>query len=195
MTTTNCYTTIDSPVGPLFVQGDGTFVTGLYLQNHRGWRGPEAAWTQSDEPFAAIRTQLAEYFAGDRQQFDVPIQLAGTPFQQTVWQELTRIPFGETISYAELARRVGKPSASRAVGSANGRNPVSIIVPCHRVVGATGKLTGYGGGIENKRWLLDWERQASGLWSSAQRRFSGMLGTCSTSSFGSPVRLTSVKAS
>jgi methylated-DNA-[protein]-cysteine S-methyltransferase len=91
----------------------------------------------------------------------VPLKLAGTPFQRQVWQELVRIPYGTTITYAELARRVGKPTASRAVGNANGRNPISILVPCHRVIGANGKLTGYAGGVAKKQWLLDWERRAA----------------------------------
>ena len=107
--------------------------------------------------FTAVRKQLAEYFAGARQQFDVPLKLTGTPFQKRVWQELVRIPFGTTISYAQLAQRIGKPTAARAVGHANGRNPISIIVPCHRVIGADGKLTGYAGGVNNKQWLLAWE--------------------------------------
>lgn len=107
--------------------------------------------------FVEVRRQLEEYFAGERREFDVPVKLGGTEFQGRVWEELTRIPFGKTISYVELARRVGQPTASRAVGSANGRNPVSIIVPCHRVVGADGKLTGYGGGVERKEWLIGME--------------------------------------
>ena len=107
-----------------------------------------------------MRAQLAEYFAGQRQQFDVPFKRSGTPFQQRVWQELVRIPFGTTITYAQLAQRIGQPTAARAVGHANGRNPISIIVPCHRVIGADGKLTGYAGGIDNKQWLLAWERGA-----------------------------------
>ena len=130
------------------------------MPQHKGWRGPDASWQQSDAPFAAVREQLAEYFAGERQQFDVPLKLAGTPFQQRVWQELVRIPFGTTITYAQLAQRVGQPTASRAVGHANGRNPISIIVPCHRVIGANGKLTGYAGGVDKKQWLLAWERVA-----------------------------------
>ena len=158
MTTTNCFTEFDSPIGRLFVQGDGVHVTGLYMPNHRHWQHLSDL-RRSHESFRAIRGQLDEYFAGERQEFDVPVQLGGTPFQQRVWQELTKIPFGQTISYGELARRVGKPSASRAVGAANGRNPVSILVPCHRVVGSAGSLTGYGGGIERKQWLLDWERR------------------------------------
>ena len=157
MSTTVYFSHIDSPLGPLFVRGDGQFVTGLYLPNHKHWAGPDASWQLADELFVAVRDQLAEYFAGQRQQFDVPLKLAGTPFQQRVWQELARIPFATTINYAELARRVGQPSASRAVGNANGRNPISIIVPCHRVIGASGKLTGYAGGVERKKWLLDHE--------------------------------------
>lgn len=163
MVTTNCYSYIESPLGQMFVQGDGQFVTGLFLPLHKGWQGPDASWKQSDASFIAVREQLAEYFAGDRHEFDVPLKLAGTAFQRLVWQELVRIPFGTTITYAQLAGRVGKPTASRAVGHANGRNPVSIIVPCHRVIGANGKLTGYAGGVEKKQWLLDWERLQEGL--------------------------------
>jgi len=156
---TTCFDSIESPLGRLVVLGDGEAVTGLYLPNHKGWPGPDAAWRQSDAAFAAVREQLAEYFAGARRQFAVPIKVAGTPFQQRVWQELTRIPFGTTITYAQLAHRVGQPTASRAVGAANGRNPISIIVPCHRVIGADGKLTGYAGGVGTKEWLLAWERE------------------------------------
>jgi methylated-DNA-[protein]-cysteine S-methyltransferase len=161
MTTATFYSHIDSPLGRLFVQGDGQFVTGLFMPQHKGWRGPDAAWQRSDASFTAVRAQLAEYFAGERQQFDVPLKLAGTPFQQNVWRELVRIPFGTTITYAQLAERVGKPTASRAVGATNGRNPISIIVPCHRVIGANGKLTGYAGGLDKKQWLLAWERRAT----------------------------------
>lgn len=161
MTATTCYSYLDCPLGRMFVQGDGQFVTALFMPQHRGWRGPDASWRRSEAPFAAVREQLAEYFAGERRHFDVPLKLAGTPFQQRVWQELLRIPFGATITYGQLAERVGKPTASRAVGHANGRNPVSILVPCHRVIGADGKLTGYAGGIDKKRWLLAWERRAA----------------------------------
>ena len=160
MTIATYYCYMNSPVGQLCIQGDGDFVTGLYLPEHKGWRGPEAAWKETVAPFSAIREQLAEYFTGERQQFDVPTKMEGTPFQQRVWQELTAIPYGITISYGELARRVGNSAASRAVGSANGRNPISIIVPCHRVIGSAGKLTGYGGGLDKKQWLLAWEQQS-----------------------------------
>lgn len=158
MATTTYFTYIDSPLGQLCLESDGQFLTGLHMTEHKHWAGPQSAWQKSDEPFAAVREQLDEYFAGTLQQFDLPLKLAGTPFQQRVWQQLARIRFGEIISYAELAKRVGQPTASRAVGHANGRNPISIIVPCHRVVGASRKLTGYGGGLDKKQWLLDWER-------------------------------------
>jgi methylated-DNA-[protein]-cysteine S-methyltransferase len=102
--------------------------------------------------------QLAEYFAGERREFDLPLAARGTGFQEIVWRALLAIPFGETCSYGEIAKAIGRPSASRAVGAANGRNPISIIIPCHRVIGSTGELTGYGGGMDNKRWLLDHER-------------------------------------
>jgi methylated-DNA-[protein]-cysteine S-methyltransferase len=158
LATTIYYSEIESPLGSLFVQGDGESVTGLYLPQHKGWSGLDDSWKRSDEPFREVRDQLADYFAGERQQFDLPIRPAGTPFQQQVWEALTQIPFGATMTYSELAERVGKPFASRAVGAANGRNPISIIVPCHRVIGANGKLTGYAGGVERKKWLLELER-------------------------------------
>jgi len=155
------YCELDSPLGTITLEGDGTFLTGLYMPQHKWWHGLDAARRRNDEPFAAAREQLTEYFAGRRREFDVPLKLLGTPFQQRVWQELVRIPFGTTISYAELARRVGQPTAFRAVGNANGRNPVSVLVPCHRVIGAGGKLTGYGGGLDNKERLLAWERESA----------------------------------
>jgi methylated-DNA-[protein]-cysteine S-methyltransferase len=113
-------------------------------------------------PFAAVKEQLAAYFRGDLQAFDLPLAPAGTPFQRRVWQELARIPYGETISYGELARRVGNPKAARAVGLANGQNPLPIIVPCHRVIGSDGRLTGYGGGLPRKEALLALERKGNG---------------------------------
>lgn len=161
MAATIYYSYCETPLGDLCIQGDGRCVTGIYMPAHKGWRGPDTAWQQSDAPFGEVREQLAEYFAGHRRRFDVPLRLTGTPFQQRVWQELHSIPYGCTITYAELAERVGKPTASRAVGHANGRNPISILVPCHRVIGASGKLTGYAGGVARKQWLLNWEGQSS----------------------------------
>jgi len=158
MTETKLYTEFASPLGPIYLEGDGKRLNCLYFSNHRHWAGPNPSAERDDRAFAAVCEQLTEYFAGTRQEFDLPLQLHGTPFQARVWQELAKIPFGVTISYVELARRVGKPTGFRAVGNANGRNPISIIVPCHRVIAADGKLTGYGGGLDNKRRLLDWER-------------------------------------
>lgn len=155
--TTTYTSTLDTPFGPIFLCGDGAFLTGLHFPGHRHWPGLDPAWQRDDESFAVARQQLTEYFAGERREFDIPVRLHGTPFQQRVWQELTRIPHGVTITYAELARRIGRPTATRAVGAANGRNPVSIIVPCHRVISASGELTGYGGGLDNKRRLLELE--------------------------------------
>lgn len=149
------YTTLHpSPVGDIQLHADAEGrLTGLYLR-HDGSGG--------DGPFDAAREQLDAYFAGDLEEFDLPLALHGTAFQLRVWEELARIPFAETISYKELALRLGDLRLVRAVGLANGRNPVSIVIPCHRVIGADGTLVGYGGGLERKRWLLDHEAVASG---------------------------------
>jgi methylated-DNA-[protein]-cysteine S-methyltransferase len=156
----------DSPVGPLtLVAADGA-VTGLYMDEQRH-RPPQEVFGDpaedpACEPFAAAFGQLREYFDGQRTEFDIRLSLDGTAFQQRVWAALRAIPYGQTVSYGQLADRLGQPSASRAVGLANGKNPVSIIVPCHRVVGADGGLTGYGGGIERKRYLLAHELRVTG---------------------------------
>jgi len=156
------HTVVDSPIGPLtLVAADGALV-GLYLAEQRHRPSEEFFGAPDPEPFAGVREQLAEYFAGRRTVFDVPLAPVGTPFQQKVWRALLEIPYGRTVSYGQLAARIGSPSASRAVGLANGRNPISIIVPCHRVVGSSGDLTGYGGGLERKKWLLALERGAAG---------------------------------
>ena len=157
-----CYSYLESPIGKLLLVADGDRLIGTYMSPHKGQWGPRAEWREDDSALALARHQLTAYFAGELQQFDLPLRFDGTPFQQRVWRELEKISFGTTISYAELAARVGQPGAARAVGHANGRNPISIIVPCHRVIGASGKLTGYGGGLDRKRWLLDHERCASG---------------------------------
>lgn len=157
MATRMFHTEFESPIGPITLEGDGEHLTGLHFPSHRHWAGVPQTSQQSDTLFREVQRQLAEYFAGTRRSFDLPLRPAGTPFQQRVWNELLRIPFGEAVSYAELARRVGNPAATRAVGAANGRNPISIIIPCHRVVGSTGVLTGYGGGLERKRQLLELE--------------------------------------
>jgi methylated-DNA-[protein]-cysteine S-methyltransferase len=151
------YTTTDSPIGELLLHGEGETLHGLYMQDGRKPVAPAPDWERDDGAFAGAREQLSEYFAGGRVDFDVPIELHGSGFQLRVWEALRQIPYGQTISYGELARRIGIPSAVRAVGSTNGLNPIAVIVPCHRVIGANGKLTGYAGGLENKRLLLDLE--------------------------------------
>jgi methylated-DNA-[protein]-cysteine S-methyltransferase len=147
---------IESPIGRLLLTSDGVALTGLYMEKERHPRPVEPnAIEDPDNPLlATAAAQLAEYFDGRRRVFDVPLAARGTGFQRSVWDELTRIDFGRTVSYGEIARRLGRPGASRAVGLANGSNPISIIVPCHRVIGADGTLTGYGGGLERKQWLL-----------------------------------------
>jgi methylated-DNA-[protein]-cysteine S-methyltransferase len=151
------YTTVDSPIGELLLLGDGDVLHGLYMQAGRKPIRVQSAWTRDDDAFADVRAQLREYFAGERSTFDIAMHLEGSAFQRTVWHALTEIPYGETISYGELARRIGRPDLARAVGTANGQNPIAVIVPCHRVIGANGKLVGYGGGLDNKRRLLELE--------------------------------------
>lgn len=154
-------TTTTSPIGRLLLVGDERALHGLYMLDGPKPLALDPAWTEDRAPFATVIAQLDEYFAGDRTAFDVAVELHGTPFQQQVWRALRDIPYGRTISYGELAQRIDNPSAVRAVGLANGRNPVSVIVPCHRVIGANGTLTGYGGGVERKRLLLDLEAEAT----------------------------------
>ncbi len=149
---------IESPVGPLLLAGDGKSLKLIYFQAGPHARRAESHWVADAKPFQAVMAQLEEYFAGRRRTFDLPLDPEGTRFQLTVWQALTRIPYGETVSYGELARRIGNPQASRAVGLANGANPLPIVVPCHRVIGADGSLTGFGGGLDIKRKLLALER-------------------------------------
>jgi methylated-DNA-[protein]-cysteine S-methyltransferase len=150
-------TTVDSPVGPLTLTARDGALSGLYMQDqrHAPARSPECQ--RDHAPFQDAIAQLHDYFAGQLTRFDLPLALDGTPFQQRVWDALREIPYGHTISYGELALSVGRPGAARAVGLANGRNPVGIIVPCHRVIGADGSMTGYGGGLERKVWLLEHE--------------------------------------
>jgi methylated-DNA-[protein]-cysteine S-methyltransferase len=152
------YSDVSSPVGDLLLVSNGAAFTGVLLPDHRGGSEPRPGWRRDDDVLRPAREQLRAYFAGGLLDFDLALAPQGTPFQRRVWDELRRIPFGVTISYAELARRVGQPTAARAVGAANGRNPIPIIVPCHRVIGANGTLTGYGGGLECKRLLLEHER-------------------------------------
>jgi methylated-DNA-[protein]-cysteine S-methyltransferase len=156
------YTELDSPVGALLLLGDGEALMGLYMHEQRH-RPPLPDGCEQNAPaFRDVREQLRAYFAGKLRQFEVALRGQGSPFQQTVWQALCKIPFGQTESYGGLAKRIGNANASRAVGLANGKNPIGIIVPCHRVVGASGSLTGYGGGLERKQWLLAHEQRYAG---------------------------------
>jgi methylated-DNA-[protein]-cysteine S-methyltransferase len=160
------HTVIGSPIGPLTLIAQDGRLAGVHMQITRyepdaGALGAAVA-CESDPVLAAAASQLDAYFRGELTSFDLPLSLEGTQFQRCVWMALQSIPYGQTISYGELARRIGQPSASRAVGLANGRNPVAIVVPCHRVIGADGSLTGYGGGMDRKRFLLALEQRASG---------------------------------
>ena len=162
-----CYMQIGSPIGPLFLVGNDKGLHEVWFVEGRQKKRPDAAWTHlnhqrksgSCSALFAAKEQLGEYFAGNRESFDLPLVLNGTPFQLSVWRQLQTIPYGKTISYLELAQGIGNPKAVRAVGLANGSNPIPIIVPCHRVIGSDGSLTGFGGGLPRKQWLLDHERE------------------------------------
>ena len=148
------WSTFDSPIGRVLLVGRADKLTGLYLD-----RDPNPAWdVDADGRLDDVQRQVEEYFAGDRKTFDVELAPQGTPFQLAVWEALLEVGYGETASYADIARRIGKPTAFRAVGAANGRNPISLIVPCHRVIGAAGALVGYGWGVDRKAWLLAHEQ-------------------------------------
>lgn len=157
------HTTLDSPLGQLTLTARGEVLTGIFYEGH--WHMPPPDYfgdpTEIEDPvFARTRTELAEYLGGQRTVFDVPFEASGNPFQEKVWERLQHIPFGETVSYGQLAAELGRPHLAQAVGSAVGRNPISIIIPCHRVVGRNGQLTGYAGGLRNKRFLLELEEPA-----------------------------------
>jgi len=157
-TETTLYDTLDSPLGGLLLVGYERAITGLYmLPEHNHAPSVGATWRRDGAPFAEARRQLRAYFAGELTEFDLPLEPRGTAFQREVWAALRKIPYGRTVGYAQLAAAVGRPRAARAVGAANGRNPISIVIPCHRVIGAAGALTGYGGGLERKRSLLELE--------------------------------------
>jgi methylated-DNA-[protein]-cysteine S-methyltransferase len=151
------YTTIETPIGTLLLTADATGLCGVYMESHKGGPKRSGDWGHDDAALAGAAEQLAAYFDGGRREFDLPLSMHGTPFQQRAWRALCEVPFGQTWTYAELARRIGAPRAVRAVGAAVGRNPISIIVPCHRIVGSDGSLTGFGGGLPRKRWLLEHE--------------------------------------
>jgi methylated-DNA-[protein]-cysteine S-methyltransferase len=148
---TTCFAYYESPIGLVEIASSAGAVTSLVFVD-----GRRSEMLRDDVGGEAVR-QVAEYFEGSRREFDVPVEMSGTKFQRLVWNELLKIPFGNTVSYGDVARAIGKPTAVRAVGAANGQNPVSIIVPCHRVIGSDGRLTGYGGGLWRKQWLLKHE--------------------------------------
>jgi methylated-DNA-[protein]-cysteine S-methyltransferase len=155
------YDTVPSPVGELLLTAEDAGLTRVYFERHvhgdrigAAWRPASGSAGRAADVLAEARRQLDAYFAGERTAFVLPLAPSGTPFQERVWMALRGIAFGETVSYAEIARRIGAPDAVRAVGAANGRNPLSIVVPCHRVIGSDGSMTGFGGGIERKQWLL-----------------------------------------
>jgi methylated-DNA-[protein]-cysteine S-methyltransferase len=152
------YTVLESPIGDLLLASDGRSLTDVSMGAHDGFPARDGSWRRDDGALGPARRQLAAYFEGDRREFDLPLALRGTDFQRRVWDALRRVPFGATISYAELAARIGAPYAARAVGAALGRNPVAIVVPCHRIIGSSGGLGGFGGGLDRKRWLLEHER-------------------------------------
>lgn len=152
---TICYATIASPIGPLMLTADSAGLTALYFsQGKMSKQRPDPSWLKDSSPFQQAANQLDEYFAGQRQQFDLPLHLQTSPFQQRVLAALQTIPFGQTRTYKQIAQAIGSPKAMRAVGLANGNNPLAIFIPCHRVVGSDGSLTGFGGGLDAKRYLL-----------------------------------------
>jgi methylated-DNA-[protein]-cysteine S-methyltransferase len=153
------YTQIESPLGPLLLAADDAGLRQILFVNGRHPARPESSWKEDRVPLNDGIRQLHAYFGGELEKFDLPLAPEGTPFQLGVWRSLCDIPYGETISYGELAGRVGNPKASRAVGLANGSNPIPIVIPCHRVIGSNGKLTGYGGGLPIKEKLLALERR------------------------------------
>lgn len=155
------YTYCSSPLGDLLLAGDGERLQLLGFPEGKARTRHGAEWRRADAPFLEVIRQLDAYFAGELQDFDVALDPQGTQFQLSVWQALTTIPYGSTCSYGAIAKAVGKPKASRAVGAANGQNPIPIIIPCHRVIGSTGKLTGFGGGLAAKETLLALEQRSS----------------------------------
>jgi methylated-DNA-[protein]-cysteine S-methyltransferase len=164
MTAAVRYTLFDSPIGELLLSGDGETLSGLYFPDGSKALVPRAEWTRDDGAFQDSRRQLTAYFAGELTSFDLPLAPRGTPFQLRVWEALQQIPYGATTTYGKVATLLGDPKATRAVGLANGSNPIAIIIPCHRVIGADGRLTGYGGGMQRKHWLLAREGRALPLY-------------------------------
>ncbi|WP_233842401.1 methylated-DNA--[protein]-cysteine S-methyltransferase [Dyella sp. 2HG41-7] len=155
------YDQLATPIGTLLLAADANGLREVWFETGKHKKEPDAAWKRDPSKLRFARKQLEEYFAGERTVFDLPLHPLGTDFQVTVWKALAKIPYGATISYGELARRIGQPQAVRAVGAANGRNPLPIVLPCHRVIGSDGSLTGFGGGLPTKRFLLAMEDRVS----------------------------------
>lgn len=166
------YSIVDTPVGELLLTGNGECLTGLNFQDGSHPIELQENWMKDDAPFSEVIRQLEAYFAGKLEQFELPLSPEGTDFQLTVWEALRSIPYGETISYGELAERIENPKAVRAVGGANGKNPIAIIIPCHRVIGSDGTLTGFGGGLPIKEALLTLEGARYGKEATRQSAFS-----------------------
>ena len=152
------YTQLESPVGDLLLTLEDEQLTNICMSNQKRTVKVQPDWVQSDRHFRTVARQLEDYFRGKRRTFDIPIRPLGTDFQMAVWQQLSKIPYGETATYGDIAKRIDNPKAVRAVGLANGRNPLPIVIPCHRVIGSNGQLTGFGGGLKNKALLLQIER-------------------------------------
>jgi methylated-DNA-[protein]-cysteine S-methyltransferase len=152
------YTYVDTPIGAILIAGDGNAIVETYFAGAK----PKPEWIRDDEPLREAANQLRAYFDGNLQAFDLPLAPRGTEFQQSVWSALLEIPYGQTTTYSAVANKIGRPAAVRAVGAANGANPIPIIIPCHRVIGASGSLTGFGGGLDVKRQLLALEARVAG---------------------------------
>jgi methylated-DNA-[protein]-cysteine S-methyltransferase len=186
---TVAYTTTDSPLGELLLLSDGAALTGLRLSPHHDLLARHPQWRRQATPFGEAVAQLAAYFAGDLTEFDLPLAPHGSAFQLQVWEALRTIPYGQTTSYGQLAASLGNPRACRAVGLANGRNPIAVVVPCHRVIGSAGSLVGYGGGLERKRLLLALEAARSGAPARQQLGRAGSYDTTVGSRSGHPSEL------
>ena len=157
------YTKISSPIDELLLVSNGDALTGLYMDTSNIDPNRRPDWRRNDKMFSDVKKQLRAYFAKELTEFDLPLQLEGTEFQRKAWQALLKIPYGKTVSYQDQANKINAPKAVRAIGLANGKNPIAIIVPCHRVIGSNGKLTGYGGGLPRKQWLLELEAAQTAL--------------------------------
>ncbi len=164
------YTIMDSPVGPLLLAGDGQTLSHVRFSTGRGSTKPDPGWQRNEAALDDARRQLQAYFDGTRTGFDLPLAPSGNAFQQDVWRALLTIPYGQTCSYGEIARQIGRPGGAQAVGAANGANPIPIIIPCHRVIGADGSLVGFGGGLPTKIWLLAHERGGASEEANGQMR-------------------------